>query len=159
PHAKDMPMLEFFLPAPTLVQVRFHQWNDILASPTPDAQLTITRALWHFARGLAFAGQDNIKDATSELDAFQKIHDAMPNDLTYGSRNLAKKVLVIPGSMLKARLNVAQKDFKTAIAHLQAAIDMEDGLNYIEPADWPIPVRETLGALHLRNGNPALAEK
>src|SRR5207253_4441315 len=92
PHAKDMPMLEFFLPAPTLVQVRFHKWNDILASPAPQAHLTITRALWHFARGLAFAGQENMKESAAELAAFQKIHDAMPNDLTYGSRNLAKKV-------------------------------------------------------------------
>jgi tetratricopeptide (TPR) repeat protein len=159
PHAKDMPMLEFFLPTPTLIQIRFHRWDDILASTAPEATMTITRALWHFARGLARAAQGKTDEAETELAAFRKIHDAMAEDLPYGNRNLAKKVLVIPGSMLKARIDTARKDFPSAVRHLQKAIDVEDGLNYIEPADWHIPAREALGVLHLRAGNPAEAEK
>jgi len=34
----------------------------------------------------------------------------------------------------------------------------EDALHYMEPADWFLPVRETLGALLLRNGDEAAAE-
>lgn len=156
PHAKDMPMLEFFLPTPTLIQVRFHRWDDILASPAPDAKLRITRSLWHFARGLALAAQDKTAKAQAELDALRKIHGAMPEDLAYGSRNLAKNVLVIPSSMLQARIDAARKDTKSAIENLQKAIAIDDSLNYIEPADWH---REVLGALYLRTGNPAEAEK
>jgi tetratricopeptide (TPR) repeat protein len=159
PHAKDMPMLEFFLPTPILVQVRFQRWDDILASAAPDEKLTITRALWHFARGLAFAAKSDSKQAANELDAFRKIHEAMAEDLPYGSRNLAKKVMDIPGSMLQARLAMAQKDIKAAVAHLEKAAAVEDGLNYIEPADWHIPAREALGALYLRTGAANLAEK
>jgi tetratricopeptide (TPR) repeat protein len=159
PHAKDMPMLEFFLPTPTLVQARFHRWDDILKSPAPDEKLTITRSLWHFARGLALAAQDKTREAEVELDAFGRIESAMPEDLPYGSRNLAKKVLIIPGSMLQARIAVARKEIKSAVTHLHKAIEVENGLNYIEPADWHIPAREALGALYLRAGNPAGAEK
>ena len=159
PHAKDMPMLEFFLPTPTLTQVRFHRWDDILASPAPDEKLAITRSLWHFARGLALAAQDKTREAEAELDAFAKIECAIPADLPYGSRNLAKKVLVIPSSILQARIAVARKDIKSAVTHLHKAIEVEDGLNYIEPADWHIPAREALGVLYLRAGNPAAAEK
>jgi tetratricopeptide (TPR) repeat protein len=159
PHVKDMPMLEAFLPTPTLLQVRFHRWEDILSAPAPEANLTITRALWHFARGLAFAAQDEIKQAEAELAALQKITRAMPENLQYGNRNLAKKVLTVPLSMLQANLDLARKDPRSAIENLQKAIEVEDSLNYIEPADWYIPSREALGALYLRTGNPSLAEK
>jgi tetratricopeptide (TPR) repeat protein len=159
PHAKDMPMLEFFLPTPTLIQVRFHRWDDILASPAPDAKLRIVRALWHFARGLALAAQDKTEEAQAELDALRKIHQAIPEDLAYGNRNQAKKVLVIPGLMLKARIDTARKNTKSAIDNLYKAIAGDDSLNYIEPADWYIPPREALGALYLRADNPAEAEK
>jgi len=31
-----MPMLDgFFLPTPILIQVRFHQWDDVLGVPQP----------------------------------------------------------------------------------------------------------------------------
>jgi tetratricopeptide (TPR) repeat protein len=159
PHAKDMPMLEFFLPTPTLVQVRAQRWNEILDSPAPDPGLTITRALWHFARGSALVAQGKAKEADAELDALRKIHSAMADDLPYGNRNLAKKVLVIPGSMLKARIQAARQDWNAAVESLRRAIAVEDGLNYIEPADWYLPAREALGAVYLRSGNPAEAEK
>ena len=159
PHAKDMPMLEFFLPTPTLVQVRFQRWDDILASTPPDDKLPITRALWHFARGLALAAKDKSEEAAREFEALKKIHEAMAEDVPYGNRNLAKKVLVIPSSMLQSKLAIARKDTPGAIRHLEKAIEVEDNLNYIEPADWHIPARECLGALHLRTGAAATAEK
>ena len=51
PHVKDMPMLEGFMPTPLMVQIRFHRWNDILNTSAPKANLRITTAMWHFARG------------------------------------------------------------------------------------------------------------
>jgi hypothetical protein len=42
---------------------------------------------------------------------------------------------------------------------LERAIAAEDKLNYIEPADWYLPVRETLGAVYFLQDEPALAEK
>src|SRR5439155_5580255 len=38
PVVGEMPILEFFLPTPILIQVRFQQWDDILANPVPDAK-------------------------------------------------------------------------------------------------------------------------
>jgi tetratricopeptide (TPR) repeat protein len=159
PHAKDMPMLEAFLPTPTLIQARFHRWDDILASPAPDEKLTITRSLRHFARGLALAARNKVEDAEAELIDLKKLHAAMPEDLPYGSRNSAKKVLEIPSAVLQAQIAAARNEVKSAVLHFQKAIEVEDGLNYIEPADWHLPVREALGALYLRAGKAAEAEK
>ena len=68
------------------------------------------------------AAQDKTEEAQAELNAFRKIHEAMPEDLAYGNRNLAKKVLVIPSCMLKARIDTARKDTKSAIENLKKAI-------------------------------------
>ena len=93
PHVQDMPMLEFFLPTATLIQVRFQRWDDILASKAPDEKLTIVKSVWHYARGLAFTAQGKVKEAQQELAVMGKLYQAgMPEDLQFGARNLAKKV-------------------------------------------------------------------
>lgn len=159
PHVKDMPMLEFFLPTPILIQVRFARWDDILELPEPDVKLPITRALRHFARGTAFTFRDKLPEAEKELAALRDLRKSIPEDTPYGDRNKAPKVLVIPENILAARIAAAGKDAKSARDHLEKAIAAEDALNYIEPADWYLPVRETLGALLLQTGDPAAAEK
>ena len=52
PGVKQMPMLEWFLPFPTYVMVRFGRWDDITKLPAPGSSLPIANAVWHYrARG------------------------------------------------------------------------------------------------------------
>jgi tetratricopeptide (TPR) repeat protein len=159
PHVKDMPMLELFLPTPTLIQVRFQQWDAILALPEPDAKLTIVKSIWHFARGSALVARGQAEEAGKDHAALADILKAMPADLAYGDRNKARVVLAIPEQVLAARIALAQGRAAEAIDLLQKAVAAEDKLNYIEPADWHLPVRETLAAVHLRQKDPVSAEK
>ena len=55
PAVRDMPMGEFLMGTPMLVDLRFARWTDVLAAPEPAADLPVTRALWHFGQGLAHA--------------------------------------------------------------------------------------------------------
>jgi tetratricopeptide (TPR) repeat protein len=139
--------------------VRGYRWDDLLARPAPDGKLPIAKAMWHYGRSLALLARGKTKAAEKEVLAFQKLHEAMPEDLHFGNRNMAKKVLAIPAAVLQAKIALAQQDAKTAILLFNQAIEAEDDLNYIEPADWYNPVRENLGALYLRLGQPAEAEK
>jgi tetratricopeptide (TPR) repeat protein len=159
PHVHDMPMLEFFLPTATLVQVRFRRWDDILAAPEPDSKLTIVRCIRHYARGLAFLAQGKTNEARAELNAFANLHRAMPADLKYGDRNAAKLVLSIPAAALEARILLAGQEYDKAIDLFTKAIAAEDDLNYIEPAGWYLPIREQLGAAYLGQKRAADAEK
>lgn len=77
----------------------------------------------------------------------------------FGPHNTARNILAIPEHVLAAKLAAAKKDWPAAIAALQAGVKAEDSLNYIEPADWYIPVRDALGAAHLAKGHPAEAER
>jgi tetratricopeptide (TPR) repeat protein len=54
---------------------------------------------------------------------------------------------------------LAQRDYRTAIAQLKAAVTLEDNLRYIEPPDWMLPTRHTLGAIYLLADQSADAER
>jgi hypothetical protein len=54
---------------------------------------------------------------------------------------------------------MAKKDTNGAITQLREAVAIQDTLKYGEPPDWFFPVRESLGAALLLNGDAAGAEK
>ena len=60
---------------------------------------------------------------------------------------------------LTARIADAQGDTANAIAGFTAAVAAEDRLGYNEPPDWLNPERERLGAVLLRAGRFAEAER
>ena len=53
----------------------------------------------------------------------------------------------------------AKKENDDAISQLREAVTIQDGLKYNEPQDWFYPVRESLGAALLMNGDQAGAEQ
>jgi len=160
PHVKDMPMLEGFMPTPTLIAVRFRRWDDIMKLPEPDKGQAIHRGIWHFARGLALANRADDVAARKELLSFNELLGTLPKEAMPGERNAARTVFVIPQKILGAQIDLARDPKDNApLAFLKAAIAAEDALNYMEPADWYLHVRETLGGVLLRAGQAAEAEK
>ena len=67
-------------------------------------------------------------------------------------------MLDIAAAVVDARLAQASGDPARAIARLKAAVEAQDSLRYDEPPVWYYPVRESLGAALLRNGQAADAE-
>ncbi len=159
PHVRAMPMLEGFLVTPTLVQARFRRWDDLVKSPAPERELVLTTAVWHFGRGLAHASNGRPEEALKERQAFAAARGRLPADAKIGMLNMAKDVLDIAEDTLDARIALAKGDRKLAIKLLTRAAERVDGLNYTEPPDWYLPVRETLGAVLIADGDPAAAEK
>jgi tetratricopeptide (TPR) repeat protein len=159
PAVKEMPMLEGFMPTPTLVLVRFRRWDDILRLPPPESSQKIATAIWHFAKGMAYSATGKQAVAQEELDSFLATRDSVPVDAAYGAQNKAIAVLAIPEKLLRAQIAAGKDDTKAAIDFLKTAAELEDHLNYMEPKDWYIPARETLGGVLLRNHLYAEAEK
>ncbi len=157
-HIKDMPMLEGFLPSVTFVQLRFGRWDEILKSSEPSAEMPITRALWHYARGVALAGKGRVAEADQERGTLANLAKAMPGETPFGL-NTAASVLKIAEPSLDARIAAAKGNYKLAVEHWRKAIAAHDDLNYDEPPGWYYPTRESLGAALLLSGNAAEAEK
>jgi tetratricopeptide (TPR) repeat protein len=77
----------------------------------------------------------------------------------FGEQNKAKDVLGVPAHAIDARIAAAKGHKDEAVTHWQKAAELQDTLNYSEPADWYYPVRESLGAALLSAGKPAEAEQ
>jgi tetratricopeptide (TPR) repeat protein len=153
----DVPGIESYLPAPALINVRFQKWNEVLKLPRPPRAYAGPRAIWHFARGMAFAARGRIKPAETERAGFARALADIPADEAWG-RNLAADVFRIAASMLDGNLALAKGERSAAIAFFEAGVAAEDALNYDEPSPWYLPLREPLGATLLAGGDAAAAE-
>lgn len=154
-----LPMLDAFTPTPTLMMVRFRRWDEILKSPQPDSKLVYTGALWHFARAMAYASTGKLDSAEKEQQQVASAVKAFPPNAMYGGFNKAGTVFGIAEGVLNARIVLAKGDKRSSIASLKKAVELEDSLNYDEPEDWYIPVRESLGGVLILSGEYAEAEK
>ena len=161
PHVKEMPPLEGFMTIPVAVEIRFHHWNEILKMPQPDAGMKTATVFWHLGRGLALAGTGKITEAEAEYKLVSDAEAATPPDVIFQMpiNNKAKDIMKIAKDVLGAKLALAKKDNSGAVALLRDAVAIQDTLKYGEPPDWFFPVRESLGATLLINGDAAGAEK
>jgi len=161
PAVKMVPMLEGFMTIPMAVNVRFHRWDDILAMPQPDSAMHTTTGFWHFARGMALAGKGKVSEAEAEYKIVADAEAATPPDAIFNMpiNNKTKDILKIAENVLGAKIAMARNDKVQAISLLTAAVSIQDTLKYGEPPDWFFPVRESLGAALLMNGDAAGAEK
>jgi tetratricopeptide (TPR) repeat protein len=161
PHVKEMPPLEGFMTIPMAVEIRFHHWGEILRMPQPDASMKTATVFWHFARGMALAGTGKVTGAEAEYKIVSDAEAATPPDVVFQMpiNNKAKDIMKIAKDVLGAKIAVAKKDNGGAIAMLRDAVAIQDTLKYGEPPDWFFPVRESLGATLLLNGDAAGAEK
>jgi tetratricopeptide (TPR) repeat protein len=158
PMVKEMAMLDAFTPTNTLILVRFQKWDEVAKQPEPDKSIRYTNLIWHFAQGMAHTATGRLDKADIELKTIREIIKNTPADASLGLNDTAK-VMIVAENVLAGKLALAKKDHKSAVEFFRKGIAAEDALNYTEPSDWYIPVRESLGAALLRNKEYLEAEK
>jgi tetratricopeptide (TPR) repeat protein len=152
-------MMQHMYLTPTFTKVRFGLWDDVLAEAAMPDDLPYLRAIGHAARGLALAGKGELGAAQKELSALSPIKDEPALKSTYVSNvNSAATVVAIAHDVLAGEIAARRKNAAEASRHLSAAVALEDGLTYMEPPDWPIPVRQLQGAALLDLGRVREAE-
>jgi tetratricopeptide (TPR) repeat protein len=162
-HRHDDPMfgpyIQHFWLAPLYHQVRFAEWDAILTSAEPQ-DLPYPRAIWHYARGMAYAGKGQLEAAARELDAMdQYVDDPALAQVMVSVRNNAQQLAAIARLVLEGDIEARAAEHDRAITALIEAVALEDQLGYNEPEDWPYPVRQILGAVQLEAGKAADAER
>ena len=161
PGVKEMPPLEGFMTIPLAVDIRFHRWDDILATKQPPAEMQALGGFWHFARGMALAGKGRVSEAEAEYKIVSDAEAATPEDVIFQMpvNNKTKDILKIAENVLGAKISLAKNDMDATVNQLRAAVATQDLLKYDEPQDWFYPVRESLGAVLLKIGDNAGAEE
>lgn len=138
--------------APYTVHAQFSPPGVILKLPAPAPDLALVKVFYHYARALAHASLRDTAAARQEIAAITAIEkDA---DFTvFDAWNVPGKAIAQTARLVAtARLADAQGDLAGAATALEQAVAIEDGLAYTEPPYWYYPVRQSLGAVRLRQG-------
>ena len=145
--------------SPLFTKARFALWDEVLAEPAPAADLPYMRAISHALRGLALAARGRLDEAEKERVAIAALkEDASLKTLYVSSVNTGATIAAIAYEVLSGELRVKQRRAGDAVKHYAAAVTLEDSLIYMEPPDWPIPVRQLQGAALLALGRARDAE-
>jgi len=151
---KEMPLLAAFRVVPYYALTRFGKWDEMLEEPPPPVHDLFLTGTWHYARGLAFIAKGRLAEADQALAEVRRISADKSLDYPLFSPNTAAAILAIAPHVLGGELAAARKEYDAAIAHLDRAVRLEDGLVYTEPSEWHYPPRHALGAVLLEAGRP-----
>ena len=155
---EGMAFLQHFVMSPLYANAVFGEWDAILAAPAPPDSLAYPTAVWHFARGLAFARTGRVDKAQRELDALRPLAADASLGEQFGGLNSLGAILQVAEPYLSGEVAAARGDVEAAVAALEEAVRREDALTYDEPPPWALPSRWVLGRVLLDAGRAAEAE-
>ena len=151
--------VQHFYSIPYYVLVQLEKWDDILRIPMPGESLIYPKAIWHYARGLAYAGKSDFNKAQQELQNLEKIvKDGTLKSMLIWDLNSAQQLVEMALLVLDGELNARHGNTAMAIQQFREAVKLEDQLNYNEPPDWFFSNRLRLGSWLLKTGQAEAAE-
>ena len=157
--ARAVPMAQPVKAAPWFAKAQFATPASILAEPAPADGVDYVKASWLFARAIAYVRSNKLAEARAESAKIT----ALSNTGDFAAMNAGgipvKDILTIFNHVIEGRALMRERKFDEAVAHFQAATDMQAKLPYMEPPYFYYPVRQTLGASLLAAGHPARAER
>jgi tetratricopeptide (TPR) repeat protein len=156
---EQFPTVEFFHTIPLLALVQFGRWDEVVSEPAPRGDLAYSNAIWHYARGVAFANGGNLDAARAEQAALEPLKANDKIMFLDGNDYPASALLAIADELLHGEIAMAADDLDTAITHFGNAVAGQDALPYTEPPFWYYPTRQSLGIALLRAGRAAEAEQ
>jgi len=153
-----VPLLAGFRVTPWYALTRFGKWDEMLAEPAPPDRFIYLTGTWRYARGLAHLGKGQTEEAEKELAELQRIAADPALNYSLFSPNTAAAILSVAPEVLAGEIAARRRQFDAAVAHLDRAVRLEDGLVYTEPSEWHYPARQALGAILLSSERPREAE-
>lgn len=154
-----VPILQGFVVVPYWAQVRFSQWEQILADPGPRLDTPFTRSVWKYARAMAFVATGRLDHADAELAELKTlVADPSLKGQTTFSANSGVAIMRIAPEVVAGEIAAKRSDWDKAVLHLDRAVRFEDALVYQEPHDWHAPARQNLAGVLLAAGRPDEAE-
>jgi tetratricopeptide (TPR) repeat protein len=145
--------------APYTTHAQFADAAAILALPAPTEELLLVKAMYHYSRAVAFAMRGDVAGARPEIAALERLEREGDFKPFAEWQVPAKEVVQTARLVALGRLADSQGDLDAAAKAYEDAIFIEDTLAYMEPPYWYYPVRQSLGAVRLRQGRLDDAEK
>jgi len=145
--------------APIVALARFGRWDDVLGLAAPPGEWIYTTGVWRYARGLAFNAKGDAVGALRELAELETLLRSVPPERSLAFFFRTKNMLQLAANVLAGEIASKAGAGVTAERLLRAAVAEQDGHWFTEPPPWYFPVRQALGAVLLRAGRAADAER
>jgi len=157
--ATAIPIAQPVKAAPYFAWAQYADADKILALPDPPGAPPYVKAMWHYARGVAFANKHDAASARAEADAIDRIQKDTDWSTLDAWAVPARPVLDVAKGVVLARAAQAEGNNPEAVELWKKAAETEDTIPYMEPPFWYYPVRQSLGAALLKEGQVDQAEK
>jgi tetratricopeptide (TPR) repeat protein len=142
---------------------RAHAWyaygqladpDRVLAMPGPVASAAYLRVAWRYARGEAMFRKRDVAGLKAELAALRREQRAVPASKNANIAKTYSALVRIPSLVLEGRLAVLQNRPATAANAFGKAAKLQDGAWMgQDPPLWWYPIRRSLAAAYLRQGD------
>ena len=141
-------ILQHYAVLPLYARVRFGKWRELLLDTLPpDGPEPYPRAIWHYARGTAYAKTGRVAQARGELARLDAVAaEPALAQARIMNINAAAALVRIAQLTLAADIALAEGRPADAVPLLRDATAVEDALAYDEPHLWLAPTRHALGA-------------
>jgi len=130
---------------PELAMIAFEKWNDILKQNDLPERFHYGSLLQQFAKGLAYANTNNLKQANSSLNKIEKLMNEKSLSIVFGAFNAPIQGAGVAKNILKGTIAEKENKIEQAIQYYKLAVAIEDSMIYNEPRDWLTPARHYLG--------------
>jgi hypothetical protein len=141
-----------------MVALRFHRWESLLTADEPSRDRPFSHAFWRYGRAMGYAGAGDLRSALAEQRRFEREREDVPGEVRYLINNAASDILALAAATLEAEIAEAQGEGAAEIAAWRRAVEAEAAIQYDEPPAWFYPLRQSLAAALLRNGDAVAAE-
>lgn len=151
--------IQYIHSTPILVHVRFGNWQSLLDMPQPAATQVLSNAMYHFGRGMAFAGTAKIAEAKNELAQLQQLMKDSSLFIPLSPFSPAIDGLTIAEQLLNGTIALSEQQTGPAVIAFQKAVTIEENMVYNEPRDWLLNPKHYLGNALLKAGRSAAAKE
>lgn len=156
--AAQVGWIQAILQAPYFAHAQLSDPETILGLADPGDRFPLVKAMWHYARGVAYAQQDRVEEARGESARIAALGRSGDFSMLLAWAVPAPDLLSLARHVVEGRIAQAQGDAETAVREFRIAATIQDSLPYMEPPLWYYPVHQSLGAALLQAGKPAEAE-
>src|SRR5215831_17225401 len=156
--ARGIALVQPVKAAPYFAHALFSPPATVLALPDPGDSIPYVKAMWHYARGIAYVAQGDFTAAKAEANAIATLEGG-DFTLLKAANVPAQDVLALARTVIEARIAQRQGDKVAAIERFERAAALQDGLPYMEPPYWYYPVRQSLAVALMQAGRLDEAEE
>lgn len=146
-------LVQYIYMTPVLVNTRFEKWDSLLQMPRPDKQYVYANILYHFGRGMAYAGKNDVGSAKKESATMKELMKDTSLNIPMTPFSAAIDGANTAHALLSGFISLKENKTAEAIAHFQKASDTEEKMVYNEPRDWFLNPKQYLGSAYLKSGN------